>query len=504
MVLFVSLIILASAVGTASATASVQLSPQSHSGILSGETYNVDVVVDSGADQLRAAHVRLDYDPSVFEVVSITQGTLFDADPLLEPGSGDNGDGTISYGFATYEDSYAPGSGTLISIVLKVIDNAEDGVYIIGFEDVMLMGSDSSLIKGTATGSVVTVGSQTPETSTPSDVLDFGSTAKSTSGTSGTTSTSGGAIPPVSGTGQQSDYSYTFGFHPDDYRVMDRYGTVQQDGSVSSDKMEMLASDIITELEDDYLFSKGKVISVGVNPAGYLVIVFYEPLMADRAYMDEIYTIIGSKAQEEGISEVPVEFGEGTGPQVSNVLQSLLQRVRSTGEAGLEQITDSGSHVYDPTVLATAGKMPQISTEKECWQWYFRDSYAISDAVRDDMASYFQNGVLLNMGVSPDGYFEVRINEGSDVNRDSLMDELYTLIDREAMNIGINEVPVVFRLANPVDDSLTSIPEEPVEEEGMPSTEGETREAPGFIFFAGLLALFAACCMQSVFMKRKP
>ncbi|MDG6243463.1 MAG: cohesin domain-containing protein [Methanolobus sp.] len=501
--MLVLVIIFSSGIVVASATASVQISPQSHSGILSGESYGVDVVVDSGVDQLKAAHVKLAYDPSAFEVVSITESTLFDADLLLEPGSGDKGDGTISYGFASYEDNYAPGTGTLISIVLKVSDNAEDGVYSISFTDVMLMGSDSSLITGTATGAVVTVGSQTPEPSAPSDVLDFGSTSESTSGTSGTTATSGGPIPPVSSTAQESDYSYTFGFHPDDYSVMDRYGTVQQDNTAPSDKMETLASDIIKELEDDYLFSKGKVISVGVNSAGYLVIVFYKPLAADREYMDEIYTIMDGKAQEADMSGVPVEFGEGTGPQVSNVLQSLLQRARSTGEAGLEQLTDSDSPVYDPTVLATAGKMPQINTEKECWQWYFRDSYAISDAVRDDLLPYLQSGALLNMGVSPDGYFEVRINEGANVDRNSLMDEVYTLIDREAVNIGINEVPVVFRLASPVDDSLISVPEEAGEED-IPLSEGEAKETPGFAFLAGLLALSAACCMQSVFVKRKP
>ena len=115
-----ALLFLVAVTVNASAVASVSVSPES-STVSLGETFNVDVNVNSGIDELRGVKVKIDYDPTVLEVLGITEENLVLDDILLAPESGDNGDGTITYGFATlYEKAYAPGSGTFISIEFKV------------------------------------------------------------------------------------------------------------------------------------------------------------------------------------------------------------------------------------------------------------------------------------------------------------------------------------------------------------------------------------------------
>ncbi|WMW22666.1 cohesin domain-containing protein [Methanolobus mangrovi] len=480
-----TLLVLMIAIGNASATASISISPESHTGLSPGETFNVNIDVNSGVSQLSAAHIKLDYDPNAFEVIGITKGSLFENDALIEPESGDDGDGTITYGFA--DSNYdAPGSGTLISIEFQIKDTIE-GVYSLSFKEAKLLDQNKDYLVGEATGSSVVVGDVTDDASTPLETIDLASQTKSTSGSS---SSSTSVVEP------QLGYAYIFGFHPDDYKVIGRYGTTRNDESWSQNSL-ILENELVTEFEGQYLFPQGKIVSIGSNSAGYLVVVFYEPLMVDRTEMDGIYAIIDQNAQDMDIGNVPVEFAEGTISDVSDQLQELIQRVQAINEMELGDFMNNESSLYDPTVVATAGKLPQINTEKECWQWYFQDSYAISLNVSDEMDDYLQSGILLSTGLSPDGYFEVKINEETDANKKSLITDVYQLMNREATNIGVSEVPVVFKLGSPdeIEDRLTSTQEEASDE--VQGTEGEAKATPGFGYLIGILSITLAYCMRS-------
>ena len=481
-----TLLVLMIAIGNASATASISISPESHTGLSPGETFSIDVDVNSGVDQLRAARIVLEYDSGAFEVIDIREGSLFVDKVLVAPGSGDDGDGMITYGFAGEDKIFTPGSGTLISIDFQVKDTSE-GVYSIGFKEAMLLDKNNEHLIGKATGSSVVVGDVTDDSSIPSETIDLASQTKITSSSS---SSSTSIVEP------QLGYAYIFGFHPDDYKVIGRYGTTQNDESWSQNSL-ILEKELVNEFEGQYLFPQGKIVSIGSNSAGYLVVAFYEPLMVDQTEMDGIYAIINQNAQDMDIGNVPVEFGEGTISEVSDQLQGLIQRVQAMNEVDLEDFMNNESPLYDPAVVATSGKLPQINTEKECWQWYFQDSYAISLNMSDEIDDYLQNGVLLSTGLSPDGYFEVKINEDTDANKKQLITDVYEVMSREATNIGVSEVPVVFKLATPeeIEDGLMSTQEEA--SDAVQDTENEAKATPGFGYFIGLLSITLAYCMRN-------
>ncbi|WP_094228282.1 cohesin domain-containing protein [Methanolobus psychrotolerans] len=490
-----ALLILMAGIGNVSAISYVVISPESQTGMSPGDAFNVNIDVNSGIDPLRAVQIKLVYDSNSFEVASIKDGNLFGSNFLIGPDSGDNGAGSITYSIASTDKSYTPKANTMLTINFHIKDIAEEGTYSLSFEEVWLLDKNSQYLNGKATGSTVVVGAGADDLSTQPESIDFGSVVKSTSTSS--TSSSFSSL----NSGQQLEYTYVFGSHPPDYEVMSRYGAAQKDANWSRNSL-ILESRLVEELEGQYLYSYGRIISIGSNSGGYLVVVFYEPLMPDRSQMDEVYTIIDNEAQEMGIENVPVEFGEGTLSQVSDVLQQLLQRIQTINEAKLEDLMDNKSSLYDPMILATAGTVPQIRTEQECWQWYFQDSYAISLNVSDEIDSYLKSGVLRSTGLSPNGYFEVRINEEADVSRKSLIVDIYEIMNIAAMNIGVSDVPVVFKLSNPdeTENVLASTQEIPVEEATMPETEAEAKEVPGF----GFLISFLSVCMTNVFVKRKP
>ncbi|SDG37193.1 Cohesin domain-containing protein [Methanolobus vulcani] len=498
-----ALLVFVAATVNASAAASVFISPES-STVSPGETFTVDVNVNSGIDDLRALSVKIDYDPAVLEVLSITEEDLIVDGSLIEPESGDDGDGTIIYGFATLtdENSYAPGSGTFISIEFQVKDTVEDDVYHINFENVRLKDKNNDEIQGTATGSSVIVGNVAAGSVSSPEIIDFGSPAESgsTGSSSGSITTMGSSID----TGQQLSYEYIFGSHPDDYRKLVSKGIVPSEEEWDQN-LPILESNIKNELEDrGYLFSRGKIISVGANSGGYLVIVFYEPLMVEGEEVDATYEVIRQKAMEMNVTNVPVEFGEGTVPEASARLQNLLQKAQAMNAMKLESLMDNESSLYDPEIIAVAGEVPLINTEKECWQWYYQDSYAISLNMSDPIAEYLQNGILLNTGLSTYGYFEVKINQEADINRKSLITDVYGIINTAAMKVGVNNVPVVFKVVNPdvAEDVLASTNDEVPEEN--PTSETEAQQSPGFGFLISLLSLSLVYCMAVLSGKRKP
>lgn len=122
-----------------------------------------------------------------------------------------------------------------------------------------------------------------------------------------------------------------------------------------------------------------------------------------------------------------------------------------------EGLPDFGPEVFekikkDQKVLAIYGKVPtiKIETQKRNWLGNLDD---IRKEGRKEMDSYFYPaGPVTVYGIDYEGYLVVMFNGSSNK---VLMDKIYKLLDIQAMQRGITEVPVVFESGNlPQFDSL--------------------------------------------------
>ena len=164
----------------------------------------------------------------------------------------------------------------------------------------------------------------------------------------------------------------------------------------------------------------------------------------------------------------------------------LLKNLKEKQKIPLEEYMNSGSTLYRPDVIATYGKLPEIETEEQCWEWFHRDTPAIMHGSRDGMEPYFTDGILVSCDSYIDGYIEVTIYENLTIETQPIMDEIYEIIDYEAKKIGIHEVPVVFFEGEFVrTDPL-------VEDSGNVSLTDEVSDesVPGFGLLGGLISVF--------------
>ncbi|MBP1909045.1 cohesin domain-containing protein [Methanolobus bombayensis] len=126
----------------------VMISPAATGPVDIGDTFQVEVDVDSAAEDLRAVNIQLDYDPTMFMVNSITNENLLGAGALVAPGSGDDGAGTITYGVAATGGTYAPIAGTMLTIEFEVKAGATGGIYDLDLNNVVLKDGTNAAIAG--------------------------------------------------------------------------------------------------------------------------------------------------------------------------------------------------------------------------------------------------------------------------------------------------------------------------------------------------------------------
>ncbi len=113
-------------------------------------------------------------------------------------------------------------------------------------------------------------------------------------------------------------------------------------------------------------------------------------------------------------------------------------------------IPDFGPEVFeemrkDPRVLDTRGVIPRFGTDGERRNWLDELS-EIRKAVRNEMPTYlYPESPVIAYGHNYRGYFEVIFEENL-VVEESLMGEIYGMVNEEAKGMGIQEVPVVFKL----------------------------------------------------------
>jgi len=164
------MVIMLAAIGTASA-ATVNVVPSSQNAA-PGATFSVNVIIDSGSDNLHAAHVELNYDINVLTNVSLTPGSLIGSAILNEPGNGVT-PGKVMFGAARISGNPAvPVNGTFITVEFQVKSSAQEGTSVLDLVAVNLKSSATITIPSPEMkdGQVTVTGQGTTSssTSTPS------------------------------------------------------------------------------------------------------------------------------------------------------------------------------------------------------------------------------------------------------------------------------------------------------------------------------------------------
>ena len=298
---------------------------------------------------------------------------------------------------------------------------------------------------------------------------------------------------------QMPSYDPFFGSSPLNREVIYRHGKLpeletEEQKQNWSDSLEELGKSVITGtngragLFPNYMYPNGKVLSCGENSLGYFVVVFYKNLTIEKQLIYEIYTIIDENARDMGIQEVPVEF-ESAVFRYDGGYVDVLENLKEKQKIPLEEYMNRESASYRPDIIATYGKLPEIETEEQCWEWFHRDTPTIMHGSRDRMDPYFTDGILVSCGPDVDGYIEVTVYENLTIKKQPIMDEIYGIIDEEAKKIGIHEVPVVFFKGEFVRLDPGLLVEDSNDDAALPN-EVSDEAVPGFGLLGGLISFF--------------
>ena len=104
------------------------------------------------------------------------------------------------------------------------------------------------------------------------------------------------------------------------------------------------------------------------------------------------------------------------------------------------------------------GKLPDFKSEKDRQNWMTKlDTLGNSIRAKGLLDSYFYpNGQIISYGYDHSGYFVVTFKNCSMVEKQQ-MNEIYEIIDVEARKLGIENIPVLFRVESfPSVDKKTS------------------------------------------------
>jgi hypothetical protein len=164
-VLFVAMVNIASSLsgGGGTGTPSISIIPPSTTAN-QGDTFSVNVNIDSGSDNLHAAHVELTYDPGVLTNIGVTPGTLLGSPILTEPGTPVVTSGKVTYGASrTSGNPAVPVNGTFFTVQFQVMKTAPAGISALALTNAMLVNDTRANIPGVmANNGTITVSSPTP------------------------------------------------------------------------------------------------------------------------------------------------------------------------------------------------------------------------------------------------------------------------------------------------------------------------------------------------------
>jgi len=251
-------------------------------------------------------------------------------------------------------------------------------------------------------------------------------------------------------------YKYFFGLDSYGNTVITRYGkppvleTEEQKESWNS-TLEELGNKIKDTLASKYMYPHGEVVTCGTNAKGYFVILFKYGNV-DEPLMNEIYVLIDNSAKEMGIQDIPVEFGYGTYRQ--EITLNSEQGIYYWFGESTENLSESDIHTIQevmkekPTtpvqkIVAAYGKIPLLKDQNEIIIWADKLS-AIAGSTQDKINPYMERGQVIVYGGELTR-LQVGVNETlPSKEKDTIIKEIYQIIDEEARKQNITDVPVFF------------------------------------------------------------
>lgn len=216
----------------------------------------------------------------------------------------------------------------------------------------------------------------------------------------------------------------------------------------------------------------------------------------DDSRIDDIYQKIDDYCEkQEGISEIPVVF------------------MWAQDEEDLP-LPDYGPQVFEeakknPSVVAVRGTMPIITDASEKEEWtdslvQCSRSLANPSNANTGIQTYFASsgGPVSTFGTNINGYLKVGL-EGysSEKVNESIIDEIYQVIDEQCEKEGISDVPVVFEFVGYITVENEILPENEIpnvnesDDANLSGNEEETagnettNQTPGFTSIMVILGL---------------
>ncbi|MCO5381472.1 MAG: HEAT repeat domain-containing protein [Methanosarcina barkeri] len=186
---------------------------------------------------------------------------------------------------------------------------------------------------------------------------------------------------------------------------------------------------------------------------------------------------------------------------LTDALNDENEMVRTFAKLGLKSI---GSQ-RENTLIATYGKEGEFYIEDQRREWYDQLD-TICKLARNDMEPYmYPEGSVVSYGWGIENRIGVGILEGSEVNN-STLDNIYGIFDMMGKEIGVNDVPVVFRYEESVQTETAQEVAEDIEKnneteetdkepEETDKTAGDVQKStpiPEFKFVFSLLSTLTA------------
>lgn len=128
-----------------------------------------------------------------------------------------------------------------------------------------------------------------------------------------------------------------------------------------------------------------------------------------------------------------------------------FQKVIDLSEYGLANCTNPASSIYDPAVLKAYGKVPAIQNASQLNE--FASKLRMIRESSWEEVDFYPNGSVVQYGSDPArGYFFIELyDSGETVYFETDIKEIYNILDKHAIELGIQDIPVVFTLTKQTD-----------------------------------------------------
>lgn len=137
-------------------------------------------------------------------------------------------------------------------------------------------------------------------------------------------------------------------------------------------------------------------------------------------------------------------------------IKSIIEQIPPTDPSILEKMNENKN------ILRTYGKIPEITAGTEVYEWLNRlDSIRVNLNEDNEMKLYFYPaGPLVAYGTNADGYFWVIFDERYSAKNEDF-DAIFDLINKQALKLNIDNVPIVFSTGTPITPVSASINQVP-------------------------------------------